>query len=199
MKQFGKTLMIVLCLLAFCLTTAYAEDEAAGQEQGLDEIQPLMEMAEVDETEGMSLEEMTDVFSETAMSEYYESSTGFRMQYPAVFQFSEGAEGSQAVTADGKATLTIMHQPGGLAEDMLLEAIKLELPDAQPQKNEQNGCIRVDRTEENGAVCRTDLYLLTENSFHLITIRYAASEQETYSRYIEYMVNTIETSDTDLG
>ena len=128
MKQFGKKTAAILFLLVFSLTAAMAEENA---EQGVEEIKPLMEMSDVPESEGMSLEEMTDAFSETAMSEYFDSISGFRMQYPSIFQFNEEAEGNMAVSEDGKATLSIIHQPGGLTEEMLIEAIKLEFPDAE--------------------------------------------------------------------
>ena len=73
------------------------------------------------------------------------------------------------------------------------------IPDIQPQKNEQNGCLRFDRNTDNGQTGQTDLYLLTEKSFHHITLRYPAAEKDIYDSYIEYMINTMETSGTDLG
>ena len=175
--------------------TAFAETE----EQGLEEIRPLVEMAQVDEKEGMSLEEMTETFSDAAMSEYAESVSGFRMQYPSVFQFDEESDGNRALTADGKASLEITNHQGGLTEEALVESIRLLMPEAEPVKNEQNGTLRVDSMEEEGRTCRTDLYFLTEKSFHHVIIRFPSDEKEIYSPYIEYMINTMETNDTDLG
>ena len=111
--------------------------------------------------------EMTDAFADTSMCEYMDSVTGFRMQYPSVFQFDD--YGTTAATADGKATLSIdnMSNTNGLDEATLLQAIKLEIPNAEPQKNEQNGCLRFDRETDGGANIQTDLYFLTEKSFHL--------------------------------
>ena len=196
----------ILCLAAgmiliLCSAIAAAEEPAEGAEQGLDELRPLMEMTDVSETEGMSLEEMTDAYTEAAMSEYYDSITGFSMQYPSVFQFNEGGSGNAAVTSDGKASIIIdnMPNPGTLDENALIEAIRMEIPDAVPQKNDQNGCLRFDRTIDNGQAAQTDLYLLTEKSFHHITLRYPAAEKETYSAYAEYMINTMGTTGTDLG
>lgn len=196
----------ILCLavsmmMILCCAAAGAETPDEGAEQGLDELRPLMEMTDVNETEGMSLEEMTDAYMEAAMSEYFDSVTGFSMQYPSVFQFNEGSSGNAAITEDGKASMIIdnMPNPGTLDENALIEAIKMEIPDAVPQKNEQNGCMRFDRVTDGGETAQTDLYLLTEKSFHHVTLRYPVAEKETYSAYAEYMINTMGTSGTDLG
>jgi len=187
-----------MCLLVVTLIP-YAAVYAETQEQGLEEIEQLVEIAKVDNQEGMSLEEITNAFSETAMSEYADSVSGFRMQYPSVFQFDDEAEGNQAVTADGKATLEIINHEGSLAEETLVESIQLLIPNAKPVKNEHNGCLQVDTTEDEGKIYRTELYFLTEKSFHHVIIRFPAEEKDIYSPYIEYMINTMETNDTDLG
>lgn len=172
---------------------------AEKQEQGLDEIKQLTEIAQVDEQEGMSLEEMTDAFSKTAMSEYADSTSGFRMQYPSIFQFDEETEGNLAVTTDGKATLEIIHHEGAPAEETLVEAIRLLIPNAEPVRNEQNGCLQVNIEEDEGKTCRTELYFIAEKSFHHIIIRFPADEKDIYLPYIEYMINTMETNDSDQG
>ena len=146
-------------MLAVCPFSVNAENSTEETEQGLEEIQPLIEMTDVKDTEGMSLEEMTDAFADAAMCEYMDSVTGFRMQYPATFQFSEGTNGLTAATADGKATMN----------------------------------------EEQDKMIQTDLYYLTEKSFHHIILRYPSAEEETYSSYIDYMINTMETNDSELG
>ena len=207
MKNVTRALCFLAALILALGCTVYAEqapDPAEGsrpdsEEQGLQEIQQLMEISEVENTEGMSLEELTDAVSGNAMSDYQDGVTGFTMQYPSIFQFDEEADSLIAFTADRQASLTIenMANEGGLTEDILLEAIRMETPDAKPQKNEQNGCLRVDHTEEGS--CRTELYLLTEKSFHHITIVYPAAEQNTFLPYIEYMINTMGTKDTDQG
>ena len=203
MKGSHSIIRCIICLLlTACCAAATAETAGETAEQGLEEIRPLMEMAsDVNETEGMSLEEMTDAYTEAVMSEYYDSITGFSMQYPSVFLFDEGGNGNIAATENGKATLSIDNMPnqGGLDEKALLEAVRLEIPDAEPRKNEQNGCLRFDRNTDNGQTGQTDLYLLTEKSFHHITLRYPAAEKDIYDSYIEYMINTMETSGTDLG
>ena len=188
MKRFRKITCITICLfMAVCSVAATAE-AADGEttEQGLEEIIPLIEMTDINGTEGMGLEEMTDAYSESAMSEYMDSVTGFRMQYPSIFQFDDYGT---AFTADGKATLSIdnMNNQTGLDEATLLQAV------------EQNGCLRFDRNTDNGNVIQTDLYFLTEKSFHHITMRYPATEKEKYQSYLEYMINTMETAGTDLG
>ena len=202
MKRFMRLICLAAVLLAgITAITGIAENSPEEAEQGLNEIQPLLEISEVDETEGMSLEEMTDAFSESAMSEYLDSATGFSMQYPSIFLFNEDNTGTGAVTPDGKATLTIdsMENQGELTEETLLEAIRHEMKDADVQKNEQNGCLRTDRITGEGKTVQTDLYFLTEHSFHHIMICYPAEEKGTYFTYIEYMINTMETKDTDLG
>lgn len=202
MNRFRRLICIAAVLLAVITAmTGYAEINPEEGEQGLNEIQPLLEISEMDETEGMSLEEMTDAFTESAMSEYLDSSNGFSMQYPSVFVFDEGNTGTVAITLDGKATLTIdsMENQGELTEETLLEAIRYETKDAEVQKNEQNGCLRTDRVTDEGNAVQTDLYFLTEHSFHHIIICYPAEEKGTFSAYIEYMINTMETNDTDLG
>lgn len=200
-RKRGICCLAALILLTVFALTAPAETQTEEAEQGLEEIQPLLQMADVKEEEGMSLEEMTDAFTETAMSEYLDSATGFSMQYPSIFLFEEEQGGSTAATADGKATLSIEHlvNESGFSETELTEAIRLEHPDADIRKNEQNGCLRIDRTADGGETGQTDLYLLTEHSFHHIVLRYPAEEQGTYFTYIEYMINTMESDETDLG
>ena len=199
MKYFCLTAALVFVL---CAASSLAEKTAEETEQGVDELQPLLEINDVENTEGMSLEEMTDAFAESAMSEYFDSVTGFSMQYPSVFQFDEGLAGSVAFTADGKAVLSIDNMAGnesGLDEQTLEEAIRFENPDAVIQKNEQNGCLRVDRLTDDGKTGQTDLYLLTDHSLHHIILRYPPEEQEIYFSYIDYMINTMETNGSDLG
>lgn len=199
--------LIIAVFLAVCSAAAESdapENEASeantGEEQGLSEIQPLIIISEVTETEGMSLEEVTEAAAGTSMSEYADSSTGFIMQYPAVFQFDEEQDILIAYTEDRKASLLIENMPneGGLTEKTLMEALR-QIPDTEPQKNEQNGCIRIDRIAEDGVSYQTDLYYLTDKSFHHIMLIYPPEEQETYHAYIEYMINSMGTSSTDQG
>lgn len=197
----GKAFALLsMILLAAAILPACAEEGETTEEQGVQEIQQLLEVSEVENTEGMGLEELTEAFSEKAMSDYVDSVTGFIMQYPSVFMFDEEQDSLTAYTQDGKASMTIENMQGGnLTEEVLLEAIKLEVPDAEPRKNEQNNCLRVDRTLDGGIRCRTDLYLIAKNSFHHVTIEYPAEEQETYGPYIEYMINTMETKESEQG
>ena len=202
MYRYKKNITIIIFLLiAACVTPVLAQEQTEDAEQGLDEIQPLLDIVNVDEKEGMSLEEMTDVFAESAMSEYMDSVTGFSMQYPSVFLFDENQPGSFAATQDGKATMNIdnMNIEGGLDEETLKKSILFETPDVHILKNEHNGCLRTDRLSEDEKTGQTDLYLLTKHSLHHIVIRYPADEQEVFFSYIDYMINTMETKETDLG
>ena len=195
-------LITMIVMLAVCSVSVKAETAPEGtEEQGLDEIQPLIEMSDVKDTEGMSLEEMTDAFADASMCEYMDSETGFSMQYPAVFQFDEGLGGLIAVSADGKATLSIenMAHDGSLTKEILLEAVKLEVPGFDAKDAETNNCLRVTRKEDQDKMIQTDLYYLTEKSFHHIILRYPSEQEGTYSSYIDYMINTMETSDSELG
>ena len=194
-------LFTMIVMLAVCPFSVNAENSTEETEQGLEEIQPLIEMTDVKDTEGMSLEEMTDAFADAAMCEYMDSVTGFRMQYPATFQFNEGTNGLTAATADGKATMSIenMEHDGSLTREILMEAIKLEVPGFDGKGTEANNCLRVTRNEEKDKMIQTDLYYLTEKSFHHIILRYPSAEEETYSSYIDYMINTMETNDSELG
>ena len=192
----------MIVMLVMCSVSVKAETAPEGtEEQGLDEIQPLIEMSDVKDTEGMGLEEMTDAFVEAAMCEYLDSETGFSMQYPAVFQFDEGLGGLTAVSADGKATLSIenMAHDGSLTKEILLEAVKLEVPGFDEKDAETNNCLRVTRKEDQDKIIQTDLYFLTDKSFHHIILRYPSEQEGTYSSYIDYMINTMETSDSELG
>jgi len=201
MKSYTKRFFALLCamLMTAAMMPACAEEGEAAEEQGVQEIQQLLEVSEVENTEGLGLEELTEAFSEKAMSDYADGLTGFSMQYPSVFVFDEEKDTMTAYTADRKASLSIENLQGGnLTEEILLGAIKLEAPDAEPQKYEQNNCLRVDRTAEGGRR-RTDLYLIAKNSFHHVSIEYPAEEQETYGPYIEYMINTMETKESEQG
>ena len=201
MRLFKERFPALLCAILLIATVlpVCAEEGEAAVEQGVQEIQQLLEVSEVENTEGLGLEELTEAFSEKTMSDYVDGLTGFSMQYPSVFVFDEEKDTMTAYTQDGKASLSIENMQGGnLTEEILLGAIKLEAPDAEPRKYEQNNCLRVDRTTENGR-CRTDLYLIAKNSFHHVTIEYPAEEQEIYGPYIEYMINTTETKETEQG
>lgn len=198
MNRFGVLfLILILCLFSF----AYAENQPEGMEQGLDEIQALLEMSNVTDTEGKSLEEMTDALEDASMCEYLDSASGFIMQYPAIFHFDESEDGLQAVSEDGRATLSVenMIHDGGLTREILVEAIRLEVPGFDPPDAEKNRCLYVSRSMDQGKTIQTDLYYLTERSLHRITLCYPSEEKETYSSYIEYMINTMETGDSELG
>ena len=206
-KTTGKAALLLCAMIIAAALPVYAEEgQASGvpnesvEEQGVQEIQQLLEVSEVENTDGMGLEELTEAFSEKAMSDYYDGLTGFSMQYPSIFFFDEEKDATVAATKDGSASLSIENLQGGtIPEEMLLEAIKLETPNAEPRKYEQNGCLRVDRTLEGGKRMRTDFYLVAKESFHHVTLEYPAEDLETYGPYIEYMINTMETKESEQG
>lgn len=200
-KHRSICVVLVIILLTVCAVTAFAENVTEEEEQGYSEIKPLLEMTEMNETEGMSLEEITEAFAESAMSEYVDSTTGFSMQYPSIFMFDEESAEPFAYTADGKATLFMEHMinDGALDENKLEDAIRLEIPDAEIVRNEQNSCLRFDRLTDEEKNRQTDLYFLTPKSLHHIVMKYPEDEKGTYFSYIEYMINTMETNETDQG
>ena len=86
---------VSISVFMLCGVSSLAEMPAGDAEQGLEEIQPLLEMTEVtEEKEGVGLEEMTEAVTESVMSEYLDSTTGFSMQYPSIFQFDEELPGN---------------------------------------------------------------------------------------------------------
>jgi len=196
----AMALLLLPCFSVRAEEVRPEEDASAlTEEQAVKEIQPLIELSKVSDTEGMGLEELTEAFSEVAMNDYLDSYTGFFMQYPAFFVFGDEQVADDAVTEDGTAFLRIENMPneGELTEETLTEAIRFELPEAEIIRNEQNGCLRVDRTE-NGKM-QTDLYLIAPKSFHHITILYPADQKDTYEPYILYMINTMEILGSDQG
>ena len=63
MNRHRRMVCLATVMLAGTIaTTGIAENGPEVAEQGLNEIQPLLEISEVDETEGMSLEEMTEAY-----------------------------------------------------------------------------------------------------------------------------------------
>ena len=195
----GK-LLALICAALLIAAGLPARAEETAEEQGVQEIRQLLEVSDVENADGMDLEELTEAFTEKAMSDYLDSVTGFSMQYPSSFVFDEEKETMTASTQDGSARLSIENMQGGqLTEEVLLDAIRLEAPEAEPRKYEQNNCIRVDRTLGDGTRCRTDLYLVAKDSFHHVTIEYPAEEKETYAPLIEYMINTMETKESEQG
>ena len=200
---------MILCLLltaAACIAALAEEENTENaqnetEEQGYQELQALMEISQIEQAEGMNLEEATESFDLSVMSEYYDSATGFSMQYPSVFQFDEEKEIPTASTTDGKAQLTIENysSSGDLTEEMLLEAIRLENPDGEVKKNAENGSLRTDRSTDGGQRKQTDIYFVSAKSFHHIIIQFPAEEAATYDPYIEYMINSLTTEETDLG
>lgn len=198
----------LLCAaLALALAGTACAENASGpaapadpvEEQGVQEIQQLLEVSNVEGTDGMNLEELTEAFTDKAMNVYVDSLTGFSMQYPSSLVFDEEQDASMAYSEDRKVSLRIENMQGRLTEEMLLEAIKLEAPDAEPVRYEQNNCIRVDRSLENAARCQTNLYLVAKDSFHHVTVEYPAEDQEVWKPYIEYMINTMETKESEQG
>ena len=138
---------------------------------------------------------------ESLMSEYIDTMTDFRIEYPSVFVFTENGSGAYAVTADGKSSLSIdsMVNDGMLDETSLINAIRLEIPDAELRRSDLKGIYRFDRSLEDSRTIRTDIWFLNEASFHHMILTYPAEETDVYDSYIEYMIHSIGSTKPDLG
>ncbi len=203
-KSFAKLIMVWL-LAVTMLIGAAAEDnppagEAVPEEEGILEIQPLMEGTSVEDTEGMDLEQLTEAVTNEAMSEYWNSDTGFRMQYPATFIFSEEGGIAQAVDPEGMIRMTIecMPRDAALTEEMIQQAIMLDSPDARIRRYEESDCLRFDRDQDDGSLI-IDLYVFAPTKIHHISIACAEAASETTSTWLEYMIHSIQTDETDVG
>ncbi len=205
------TLAVVLATLG-TMPFAVAEDsmlppdesagiaEPAPEESGLLELQPLLDAADVDDMEGMDLEQLTEALAEEAMSEYLNSETGFHMQYPSSFSFSE--EGGIAIASgeSGQIFLMIESMPKGegLTAEMIQQAIMLDSPDAKIQHYEESGCVRFDRRQDDGSLL-VDLYLITDTMIHHVSISCAETAEDMLYTYLDYMIHSISTDETDVG
>ncbi len=207
-RTIGALTLAVILAAAGIVSFAGAEDGAVPpgdsdpmpEESGLAELQPLLEAAEVDDMEGMDLEELTAAVAEEAMSEYLNSETGFHMQYPSSFSFSEEGGVAMATGEDGQIFMLIECMPKGegLTAEMIQQAVMLDSPDAKIQHYEESGCVRFDRRQDDGTLL-VDLYVITETKIHHISISCAESAEEMLYTWLDYMIHSITTDETDVG
>ena len=199
-KTIGILLAAILVLL--CLSGLGEQPAASGEQNeeiALKELQPLMEMTEVENTEGLDLEELTEAYANSAMSEYVDG-TGLCFQYPSVLVFSEENGSSVAVSEDGAASLWIesLERDAQLTLDNLRSAVSLTSPKAETEILQDIGCLTV-RQEGEDRVQIAEIYLLSKNWMHHLTMRYPSDQAETYNTYLSYLVNSLTTQESDLG
>jgi len=176
-----------------------AQPTPATQEEGYSEIEALLEINEMGDTEGMSLEEITDAFTNGAMKEYLNEKAGFSMLYPSVFEWDEN--GLIAASADGKAMLQIESISNGGVKNLqiIAEMTGKSEPEAQVEYTEKSGLLKMKRTGKENAMITVDLYLETDAWIHHAYMVYPADQDEVYDPYIPYMLNSMTSSEAEQG
>lgn len=183
--------------------TETAQDSAqptpVTEEAGYSEIEALLEINEMDDIEGMSLEEITDAFTNGAMKEYLNEKAGFSMLYPSVFEWDEN--GMIAVSEDGKATLQIESIANGGEKTLpiIAEMTKKSEPGAQVEYTEESSLLKLKKTQKENPVITVDLYLETGAWIHHAYLVYPADQDEIYEPYLPYMLNSMTSSESEQG
>ena len=198
-------LLTALCLLlwpAACPAEGETTNETGTVEDGgYLEIEELLGVSGIGDLEGLNLEDVTAALENEALAEYYHSESGFFMLYPALFRFDENAAEAVALSEDGSARLEISNErrDGKLTEDQLTEAFRLEHPTFTLNKNEMNGCLRLDCDGPAEDQAEVDLYLMTESWLHHVRMIFPKSRQESFLLYVDFMVNSMTAEETDAG
>ena len=179
--------------------SADAPGDAAAEEDGVLELQALMEASGVENTEGMDLEELTEALENAAMSEYFSSDTGLRFQYPASLQFADDSA-QVARNADGSLRMIVESVAGDqdLTLEMIRQAMLFSLPGAEEKEYQENGCLRFDGKTESGEY-RTELFVKTDSWLHHITFEGSAEVWANLEPSLEYMIYSITTDETEVG
>ena len=203
----GAALILLACFFAAAAAPGSVKAEGAGEnpvtiyeEEGVGEIQPLLTLDGIEENEGMDLEQVTETYSSEAMNEYYNSENGFRMQYPSSFSFDENAGVATAFSPDHRVRMTIESVEGssGLTPEIISQAITLDSPEAETKEYSGSSCYRFDRKGEDGSL-QIDLYVFTASWLHHIAFEISEGSEETIVPYLDYMINSISTDETDVG
>ena len=170
------------------------------EEEGLAEIQDLLDLNLIEQTEDMNLEEISDALANGAMSEFYNEETGFSVQYPATFQFQDGEE-YIALSQDGKASIRIESIGNNKKKKLknIAEMAKKEDPDCETTANEKAGLLKIKRTDKTASMIYVDLYLETGGWIHHVTMTYPADQDKAYDPFLDYMLNTMTSAESELG
>ena len=196
---------LVLCWVIPMMISHASGEEAAEpipegetEEAGFSEIMGILEAHPVEDMEGMDLEALTEALTESTMGEFFDPTSGFRMQYPSMLQFTD-EDGAAALSEDGKIRLTIISTPDGkdLTDEILMEAVKMEDPSGEIRVYEEPDCLAKETiTEEN---CQIDIYMISGGWLHHVTLVYPEDQKESIVPFIEYMINSMTTEDGDVG
>lgn len=207
MKNHVIHCLLATLLLISLLTCAFAEEPLSAvneteinEETGLDEVQGLMELGQVTETDGMDLEQITETFIDPMMSEYYNSVTGLSFQYPSHLIFS-GEENLVAATSDDgleRMLVESFEADGLLTVETLTEAVRMEDAKAVITIHEENGCICVRRVTEDSMI-QFDLYLITDKWIHHISLTVPSEKESAYDATVDYMIHSLSTEESDIG
>lgn len=175
-----------------------SDDDDVLEEEGYDELIPLIGITDAQNVEGMGLEELTETYLNATMKEYYNGSTGLCIQYPATFSFDETGNGTVAVSADGKAFLVIESSPMeyDFDIDQMTEALK-QAENCTVKCDELTGVIRRDIVTDDTIML--DLYLPTESYLHHVSMTWPAAQQEIYGVFVDYMINSFTSDETEMG
>lgn len=189
----------VLCAAAGCAAAAgenSPETQAGMQEEaGLTEIQGILDIQPVGNIDGMDLEMLTSALSDNVMSEYYDPLSGFRMQYPSVLQFAETEKGAVATNDSGQIRMMIESTPDGslLTVGILVNAVRMEDDGAEIREYTDPACVLKEKTD-NGEY-RIDLYTLSGDWLHHITLTCPEEEKDSITPFVEYMIHSMTSDD----
>ncbi len=181
-------------------TAGEKADGEATVDTGFSEIESLLDASRMTDTEGMTLEEITDAFNNGAMKEFLNQESGFSVQYPALFEFQDNA-GYQAVSGDGLAILEITSVPNG-GEKLLksiLEITKNEVKDARTEYQPEAGILLLKRTDDDTAMVYADLYLETSAWLHHVSLMYPRDQDPVYDPYLMYILNSMTSGESEQG
>lgn len=194
-------LLFTALVTAAALSAAESEKpETAAEEEGLQELQPLLELSAVEDTDGLDLEQLTQTIDNEAMSEYFNSETGFSMRYPSSFVFSEDSGTAAAASSDGKIHMIIEAIPRdeALTMEVIQQVIMMDSPDAGITKYPESDTIRFERKQDDGSLL-VDVYMFTESMLHHVSITCADGSEEVLHTYLDYMINSMTTNETEVG
>ncbi len=195
-------------MMAFSAQAGFAQEAETQQgaqptpvteEAGYSEIESLLEMNELGDLSGMNLEEITDAFANGAMKEYLNEKAGFSMLYPSVLEWDES--GLFAVSPDGKATLQIESIPNGGEKNLAIisEMTKKSEPDCLTEYNQKSSQLKLKRTDRETKLTSVDLYLETDTWIHHAYLVFPEDQEETYGPYVDFMLNSMTSSESEQG
>ena len=203
-KQRMLGCMAAICMMMNTLPAAIGEEtngkaQETPEEAGFAEIQGILDAQPVGDIEGMNLEMLTTTLTESAMGEYYDPVSGFRMQYPSILQFSEKEKGVTASSDDGKIRMEIESTPDGkqLTVQTLMNAVRMEDVSAEIREYTDPACF-VKETEADGEH-RIDIYMLTGDWLHHVRLTYPEEDTASVYPFVSYMIHSMTSDDGNQG